>query len=97
LGRNREMFISLLQMFVEDNHDVAERTFDDLASGDRESASRRMHKLVSNAGFICSLNLMMSARALEEAIKRGESALDEQLAALGHEIAYLLEASAVWR
>ncbi|HSD39405.1 MAG TPA: ATP-binding protein [Rhodocyclaceae bacterium] len=97
LGRNRDMFISLLQMFVEDNHDIAERTFDDLASGDRESASRRMHKLVSNAGFICALELMTSARALEEAIKRGETGLDERLAALGHEIAHLLEASAVWR
>jgi PAS domain S-box-containing protein len=94
LGRNRDMFISLLQMFIEDNHDVAERTRDDLASGDRESASRRMHKLVSNAGFICALNMMRSASALEEAIKRGDSALDDRLATLGRDIRQLIEDSA---
>jgi len=53
-----------------------------------------MHTLASNAGFICALDLMASARALEEAIARGESALDDQLAALGREVAQLIEASA---
>jgi PAS domain S-box-containing protein len=97
LGGNRDMFISLLQMFAEDNQDVAERTRADLATGDRESASRRMHTLASNAGFICALNLMTSARALEKAIERGESALDDQLAALGREVGQLVDASADWR
>jgi PAS domain S-box-containing protein len=97
LGRNRDMFIGLLQMFAEDNKDVAERTREDLATGDRVSASRRMHTLASNAGFICALDLMMSARALEEAIERGESELDDRLAALSREVAQLLEASADWR
>jgi HPt (histidine-containing phosphotransfer) domain-containing protein len=91
------MFLSLLQMFVEDNADAAELTRGDLAAGERASAARRMHTLASNAGFLCALDLMKAARALEEAIDRGEAGLEGRLAALGRQIAELVEASAPWR
>jgi HPt (histidine-containing phosphotransfer) domain-containing protein len=97
LSRDRAMFLSLLQMFVEDNADAAELTRCDLAAGERASAARRMHTLASNAGFLCALDLMKAARALEEAIDRGDTGLDGRLAALGRQIAALVEASAPWR
>jgi PAS domain S-box-containing protein len=97
LSRDRTMFLSLLQMFVEDNADAAELTRCDLAAGERASAARRMHTLASNAGFLCALDLMKAARALEEAIDRGDTGLDGRLAALGRQIAALVAASAPWR
>jgi 3-hydroxyisobutyrate dehydrogenase len=36
----------------------------ELASGERESAARRMHTLRSNAGFLCALDLMALAGEL---------------------------------
>jgi PAS domain S-box-containing protein len=97
LGGDLDMFISLLEMFFDENVSAADLARRDLASGDREMAARRMHTLVSNAGFICALDIMESARELEEAIDRGETELDVRLEALGRQIAELVEASAPWR
>ncbi len=97
LDGDRDMFISLLEMFFGDNIDAVELTRRDLASNDRDMATRRMHTLISNAGFICALNIMESARALEQAIDQGETGLDVRLEALGNQIAELVEASAPWR
>ncbi|MEI6070090.1 MAG: Hpt domain-containing protein [Methylococcaceae bacterium] len=91
------MFISLLEMFFGDNIDAVEQTRRDLASDDRDMATRRMHTLISNAGFICALDIMESARVLEQAIDKGEMGLDVRLEALGRQIAELVEASAPWR
>ena len=105
LGRDRSMFISLLELFAADNADAAEQTRHDLAEGDIESAARRMHTLASNAGFLCALDLMAAARNIEEAINQGETGLelqlelqlDSQLKSLGEQIAGIIEASAPWR
>jgi len=97
LGGDRDMFISLLEMFFDDNVGAAELARRELASGDREMAARRMHTLVSNAGFICALDIMESAKGLEQAIDQGETGLDVRLEALGRQIAELVEASAPWR
>ena len=84
-------------MFFDDNLDAAELTRRDLGLGERETASRRMHTLFSNAGFICALDIMESARGLEQAIDQGEMGLDMRLDALDRQIAELVEASAPWR
>ena len=97
LDGDRAMFISLLEMFFGDNIDAAELTRRDLASDDRDMATRRMHTLISNAGFICALDIMESARALEQAIDQGETGLDVRLEALDLQITELVEASAPWR
>jgi len=97
LDGDRAMFISLLEMFFGDNIDAVEQTRRDLASDDRDMATRRMHTLISNAGFICALDIMESARVLEQAIDKGEMGLDVRLEALGRQIAELVEASAPWR
>jgi PAS domain S-box-containing protein len=97
LGGDRAMFLSLLQMFVEDNADATERARRDLAQGERESAARRMHTLASNAGFLCALDLMDAARALEHAIDQGGTGLDARLEALGRQVAEFVDASARWR
>ena len=93
LDGDRDMFISLLEMFFGDNIDAVELTRRDLASNDRDMATRRMHTLISNAGFICALDIMESARALEQAIDQGETGLDVRLETLGRQIAELVEAS----
>ncbi|MCV2219662.1 ATP-binding protein [Thauera sp. Sel9] len=97
LGRDRSMFVGLLELFIEDNADAAERARRELAAGEREAAARRMHTLRSNAGFICAMELMEEAGVLEKAIEQGEPDLDARLAALGERIAALIEASAPWR
>jgi len=97
LGKDPSMFLGLLELFFEDNADAVLKTRDDLARGDRESAARRMHTLRSNAGFICALELMDSAGALEQAIEQGAAGLDSRLDTLGRQIDELLEASRPWR
>ena len=97
LGHDRAMFIGLLELFIEDKADAAELTRQDLARDQLETAARRMHTLRSNAGFICAPALMAAATELESAIERGETGLDGQLAALGRQIAELVEASKPWR
>lgn len=97
LGGDRDMFISLLEMFFDDNVGAAELASRELASGDRDMAARRMHTLVSNAGFICALDIMESAKGLEQAIDQGETGLDVRFEALGRQIAELVEAGAPWR
>ena len=72
LGKDRAMFLGLLEMFIEDNAGVVTHTRADLAGGDTDAAARRMHTLRSNAGFICALELMEAAGALERAIEHGE-------------------------
>ncbi len=70
VGRDRGMFLGLLELFIEDNADVVAQTRAELARGDTEAAARRMHTLRSNAGFICALEVMEAAGALERAIER---------------------------
>ncbi len=71
LGKDRGMFLGLLEMFIEDNAGVVADTRADLARGERDAAARRMHTLRSNAGFICALDIMEAAGALERAIESG--------------------------
>ncbi|MCA0185067.1 MAG: PAS domain S-box protein [Proteobacteria bacterium] len=97
LSRDREMFLSLLELFVEDNARAPALAREALAQGDREGAARRMHTLRSNAGFLCALDLMDTAGQLEKAIEQDEPDLDARLAALQEEIDALIAASAPWR
>ncbi|MHB8787287.1 MAG: ATP-binding protein [Thauera sp.] len=92
LGKDRAMFLGLLELFIEDNADVVARTREDLARGDADAAARRMHTLRSNAGFICALEVMEAAGALEKAIEQREAGLDAALEALAADIAALVAA-----
>ena len=68
------MFVGLLELFIEDNANLVAQTRADLARGDTDTAARRMHTLRSNAGFICALEIMNAADALEAAIERSSPA-----------------------
>ncbi|ENO77804.1 Hpt domain-containing protein, partial [Thauera aminoaromatica] len=92
LGKDRDMFIGLLGLFIEDNAGVVAATRADLARGERESAARRMHTLRSNAGFICALAIMQAAAALEKAIAQDEPDVAARLDELAADIAGLVEA-----
>ncbi len=93
LGGDIEMFRNLLEMFFDENLRAAELAHHDLMYGDRDMAALRMHTLVSNAGFICAMSIMDSAKRLEQAINQGKTELNEQFEALDHLIAALFEAS----
>ena len=96
LGKDRAMFLGLLEMFIEDNAGVVTHTRADLAGGDTDAAARRMHTLRSNAGFICALELMEAAGALEKAIEHGEPGdpvVDAGLDAIEARIAAIVEAA----
>ena len=92
LGKDRAMFIGLLELFIEDNAGVVALARADLARGDTDAAARRMHTLRSNAGFICALEIMEAAGALERMIEQGEVGVAEALDALEREIAALVSA-----
>ena len=92
LGRDRDMFLGLLGLFIEDNAGVVAATRADLACGEREGAARRMHTLRSNAGFICALAIMEAAGGLEKAIGQDEPGVAARLDALEADIAGLVEA-----
>jgi PAS domain S-box-containing protein len=93
LGKDRGMFLGLLELFIEDNAAIVKLTRADLAGGDAESAARRMHTLRSNAGFICALAIMETAGGLEKAIGQGEPGVQERLDALEADIAELVAAA----
>ncbi|MDX5410080.1 MAG: response regulator [Thauera sp.] len=92
LGKDRAMFLGLLELFIEDNADVVARAREDLARGDADAAARRMHTLRSNAGFICALAIMDAAGTLEKAIEAHEAGVDAALDALAGDIAALVAA-----
>ncbi|MCO5762359.1 MAG: ATP-binding protein [Chromatiaceae bacterium] len=96
LGRDRELFLGLLEQFVADNARVVDQTRQELERGDREAAIRRIHTLGSNAGFLCAQVVMESARELERALIWGEPGAEGRLAALGAQVATLIAASAPW-
>ena len=91
-GKDRAMFLGLLELFIEDNADVVARAREDLARGDADAAARRMHTLRSNAGFICALAIMDAAGTLEKAIEAHEAGVDAALDALAGDIAALVAA-----
>ena len=93
LGKDRGMFLGLLEMFIEDNAGVVAQTRADLARGDDDGAARRMHTLRSNAGFICALEIMEAAGALEHAIERGEPGVHEALDGLEARILAIVSAA----
>ena len=97
LTPDRDLFIRLLGWFADEHAQTAERTARELAQGERASAARRMHTLRAGAGQLGALDLAVVAGALEAAIDRGETGLDERLAALGRQVADLLAAGAPWR
>jgi PAS domain S-box-containing protein len=97
LDHKLDIFIQLLRRFAETFRDAVALTRRDLATGERETAARRIHTLRGNAGTLGALDLMASATALEQAIDRGETELDERLKACDRQIADLIEASRPWR
>ena len=97
LSGDRDMFIGLLQRFVEDNGDTAQRTLDDVNHGRWEDAAGRMHKLRSNAGFLCALDLMDLAEELEMAFEQERPGQAPKLAELARQITELIDTSAPWR
>ena len=93
LGKDRGMFLGLLGLFIEDNAEVVAQTRADLARGDAEGAVRRMHTLRSNAGFICALEVMEDAGALEQAIAHGQQGVGAGLDVLEARIGAIVEAA----
>ena len=99
LGRDPAFFLRLLTRFADDFADAVALVRRDLGQGEREAAIRRMHTLRGNAGNLGAIELMESARRVEEALVQGGQPLDleEGLATLDRRLAALFKASAPWR
>lgn len=67
-GHDRAFFLKMLGMFVEEFASLRSELSAQLAAGDRESASRRMHNLKGNAGNLGAIELMELAKVAEIAI-----------------------------
>ncbi len=96
LRHNRDLFLRLLKQFAAQHADAADAAARDLAQGERGTAARRMHTLRGGAGLIGALNVMALAGELDEAIDRGETDLEDRLAALRRLLGDLITASAAW-
>ena len=96
MSDNRDLFLRLLERFVTEYADAADRTVRELAQGELDSAARRMHTLRGGAGQLGALDLMTLAKALEEAIDRGETDLGGRLAVLDRQLADLMAAIGPW-
>jgi HPt (histidine-containing phosphotransfer) domain-containing protein len=68
-----------------------------LARGEREAAAGQLHQLRGFAANLGAEGVMRSARALEEAIRRGEDPLQAEMATLDEQIRIVIDASAPWR
>ncbi|MCB1769448.1 MAG: response regulator [Candidatus Competibacteraceae bacterium] len=97
LGGNRTLFLDLLERFTGPFADAGARTRDDLAHGQREAATQRLHTLSGNAGHLGAIDLMHAANALETAIQAGDLDLETRLAAFEDQLAALVAAAAPWR
>ena len=72
-GNDRNFFLKMLGMFVEEFGDLRSELNAQLAAGDRESASRRIHNLKGNAGNLGAIELMELAKVAEIAIRNQQS------------------------
>ncbi|HRZ22689.1 MAG TPA: PAS domain-containing protein [Candidatus Contendobacter sp.] len=97
LDGDRAFFLRLLDGFLTEFGAAAAQTRRDLVQSDRETAARRIHTLRGNAGNLGALELMATAGALEEAIRRGEMDVETGLESLDRQLAALTAASAPWR
>lgn len=97
LGQDRAFFLRLLTQFTTEFADTVAQTQHDLAVGDRETATRRLHTLRGNAGYLGMPELMITAGELEETLRRGEMDLAAGLEILGRQLDALNTASAPWR
>jgi CheY-like chemotaxis protein len=72
-GHDRNFFLKMLGMFVEEFGGLRSELSAQLAAGDRESASRRIHNLKGNAGNLGAIELMELAKVAEIAIRNQQS------------------------
>jgi CheY-like chemotaxis protein/HPt (histidine-containing phosphotransfer) domain-containing protein len=68
-GHDRVFFLKMLGMFVEEFASLRSELSAQLSTGDRESASRRIHNLKGNAGNLGAIQLMELAKVAEIAIR----------------------------
>ncbi len=81
-----DLYLRIVRRFLETRHDDARLLQEALACGDRGSALRIAHSLVSTAGLVGAEPLAAAARQLYVAVTAGEPAsLPARLAAFEHE------------
>ena len=96
LEGDAEFFLDLLREFAAKHGDTAQLIHDDLARGDRKTATRRAHTLRGVAGNLGAMDLMQAAQALEEAILEDRTDLDALLERFNEKLTSLIEASIPW-
>jgi PAS domain S-box-containing protein len=96
LGGDLDLFQRLLRGFARDFADLATAIRADLDQGLRDGAVQRLHKLNGRCGYIGATDILSKARALEEAVRAGETDLGHRLADLQARIRALIAASSPW-
>jgi len=91
-----DFYLSLLQRLTLEADAGLVQARQALVSGDREMATRCLHRLKGSAGNLGALTLMAAAGQLEAAVKAGATDLETGLADLERQVADLTAASAPW-
>lgn len=94
---DRDLFLRLLDVFVEAHGDAVARAREDLAAGASASAARRLHTLRGGARRLGAVDVAVLAEELEDAITQGETELQFELDALDQALNTVLDASAAIR
>ena len=75
LGGDHDLFLRLIENFIEEFGDAAAKTRLLLQNGETQAAAKTLHALAGAAGYIGAKNLIATARCLETAILAGETDL----------------------
>ena len=94
LAGDLAQFRKLLQGFSRHFAAVVAECRADLAAGQRDAAAGRLHRVRGYAGSIGAMAVMRRAGGLEEAIRRGETEVEQAFDVLDQELASLLAAIA---
>ncbi|GAB6048245.1 hypothetical protein JCM19379_20740 [Methyloparacoccus murrellii] len=95
-GNDPAFFVKMLGLFVDEFEDADNSLRADLARGDRESATRRLHNLRGNAGNLGATELAEIARRLEATLPQQPADLAAQLDAFRQALHALVAASRPW-
>ena len=86
LASNEDLFVKLLADLVSNYGDAAQNIRSQLAAGDREAAAGAAHKIRGIANNLGATDIGKSAETIEETLRAGELATDDQLQSLAEAI-----------
>lgn len=96
IGHDRDLFLSLCRQFVGRHADAADQVRAQLAADNTQGVLNLLHGLRGNAGHLGAIDLSREIQALEDALRRGESAAAASLPRFESQLIRLLAALRGW-